>query len=49
MKNRRWKLSLTAVLLVPLSGCAIVAAEPSPTQDGKCHGDYNSPTCIYLF
>lgn len=50
MGNRRWTLSLAALLLMSLSGCAIVPAEPSSTSDGKCHGpDYNAPTCIYLF
>ena len=41
-------IAILSFLLV--SGCATVAAPPSPSSDGKCHGpDYNAPSCVYLF
>ncbi|MEO8936291.1 MAG: hypothetical protein ABI277_01710 [Burkholderiaceae bacterium] len=47
------RASITTLLLLAcltmLGGCATIGAQPSPTRDGKCHTDFNSPDCVYLF
>jgi hypothetical protein len=49
MRNSKPLLAIVVLSCIALGGCAVAPPTGSSNSDGKCHGDYNASSCVYLF